>query len=119
MRASTIVLIIVSPINIGLNIALVHHTSLGLLGSPIAISITYWLSFFLLILFTCLSPTHKRNKTWGGFQFKEVIDTGSIGRFLKLALPGILMVGTEWWAVLVTPSLDLDLMSSIGLLSRS
>ena len=96
MRASTTVLIIAFPINLGLSIALIHHTPLELLGSPLALSITYWLSFFLLCIYTTLSPAHRRNGTWGGLQLKAVLDPGSCLAFLKLALPGILMVGTEW-----------------------
>ncbi|KAI0311917.1 MOP flippase [Amylostereum chailletii] len=98
MDASTLVLIVVSPINVGLNIAFVHHTSLGLMGAPIALSITFWLSFVLLALYTVLSPTHKRNQTWGGIQPRLVFNMRSCLSFLKLALPGILMVGTEWAA---------------------
>lgn len=96
MAASTIILIIVSPINIFLNVFVVHYTSLGLLGSPLAVSITYWLSFIFLIVLACLSPTHKRNGTWGGIQIMAVLNPSSCYEFLKLAIPGILMVGTEW-----------------------
>ncbi|KAG1857342.1 MOP flippase [Suillus subalutaceus] len=84
MKAATWVLIMISPINIALNIFLVHYTSLGMLGCPVALSITYWL--------------HKQNATWGGFQPKAVFNIESCIGFLKLALPGILMVGTEWAA---------------------
>jgi multidrug resistance protein, MATE family len=97
MGLSTVVLLIMTPINIILNIVLIHYTQLGLLGSPAALSITYWMSFFLLALLTALSPTHKRNATWGGMQLRAVVDPGCCFMFLKLALPGILMVGTEWW----------------------
>jgi MATE family multidrug resistance protein len=96
MGASTLVLLVMSPVNILLNIVLVHYTPLGLLGSPAALSITYWMSFFLLALVTCISPVHKRNGTWGGVQMKAVLDLKSCHSFLKLAIPGILMVGTEW-----------------------
>jgi len=92
------VLIIVFPINVAVSIALIHHTPLGLLGSPLALSVTYWLSFGLLALYTTLSPTHRRNGTWGGIKIKAVLDLKSCVIFLKLALPGILMVGTEWAA---------------------
>ncbi|THU97692.1 MATE efflux family protein [Dendrothele bispora CBS 962.96] len=98
MGASTIVLIIISPINLGLNIALVHYTSLGLLGSPVALSIVYWLAFLFLTIFTYFSPTHRRNGTWGGFRILDVFHLKSCMTFLRLALPGILMVGTEWAA---------------------
>ncbi|KAG1812869.1 MATE efflux family protein [Suillus subaureus] len=98
MKIATWVLIIVSPINIALNIFLVHYTSLGMLGCPVALSITYWCAFFLLIAMTSMSSMHKQNATWGGFQPKAVFNIESCIGFLKLALPGILMVGTEWAA---------------------
>ncbi|KAF8448854.1 mate-domain-containing protein [Boletus edulis BED1] len=98
VRAATLVLIVVWPINLALNVALVHYTPLGMLGCPVALSITYWLAFFLLIIVTWLSPTHKANGTWGGLQPRAVLNTKSCRRFLGLALPGIFMVGTEWAA---------------------
>ncbi|KAJ7460689.1 MOP flippase [Mycena latifolia] len=98
MGASTAVLAVVFPINIGLNIFLIHHTSLGILGSPFALSLTYWLCFGLLGLFTWCSSAHKQNATWGGFQPAAVFHPRNCYLFLKLAIPGILMVGTEWAA---------------------
>ena len=97
MRASTLVLIVVWPINLALNVALVHYTPLGMLGCPIALTITYWLAFVLLVIVTCLSPTHKANGTWGGFQPGAVLNAKSCRGFLGLAFPGIFMVGTEWY----------------------
>lgn len=96
MRAATAVLIMVAPINLVANIVFVYHTPLGFLGSPVAISLTYWIAFFLLALLTYCSPTHKRNKTWGGLQLGIALDIRSSLLFLRLAIPGILMVGTEW-----------------------
>ncbi|KDR80908.1 hypothetical protein GALMADRAFT_91594 [Galerina marginata CBS 339.88] len=98
MGASTTILILLFPINVILNIFFIHYTPLGLLGSPFAVSITYWLCFIFLGVLTTLSSVHKRNGTWGGLQFFAVLDPGSCYDFLKLALPGILMVGTEWAA---------------------
>ncbi|CAL1712119.1 unnamed protein product [Somion occarium] len=98
MRAATMVLLAVSPLNLVLNVFLVHHTRLGLLGSPVAISVTYWVAFLLLCVFTALSPTHRHNKTWGGFRPSIVFNPKSCLMFLQLAIPGILMVGTEWAA---------------------
>ncbi|KAJ7777307.1 MOP flippase [Mycena metata] len=98
MGASTSVLVVVFPINLGMNILLIHHTPLGILGSPLALSFTYWLCFGLLGLWTWTSPTHKQNATWGGFQPSAVFHPRSCYLFLKLAIPGILMVGTEWAA---------------------
>ncbi|CDO70829.1 hypothetical protein BN946_scf184801.g21 [Trametes cinnabarina] len=88
----------VSPVNVVLNVLLVHHTPLGFLGSPVAISITYWLCFILLIGFTWISPMHRKNGTWAGLQLAAVFDISSCLSFFKLAIPGILMVGTEWAA---------------------
>lgn len=98
MRLSTLVLIILSPVNLALNIFLVHHTKLGLLGSPLALSIIYWLAFILLVIFTAISPHHKKNHTWGGLRIREALEPRGVREFLGLALPGILMVGTEWYA---------------------
>ena len=96
MRASTIVLLIVAPVNLALNVFFVHYTPLAMLGAPVAISITYWLCFLLLILAAYLSPTHTKNKVWAGFQPRAVLDFRSCLTFLGLAIPGIFMVGTEW-----------------------
>ncbi|KAL4062494.1 MOP flippase [Scleroderma citrinum] len=97
-RASTVVLIIISPINLALNIFFVHYTPLRMLGCPVALSITYWLCFISLVLVTLLSPAHKANATWGGLQLRAVVNLKNCVGFLKLALPGILMIGTEWAA---------------------
>ncbi|KAH8112458.1 MOP flippase [Phellopilus nigrolimitatus] len=98
MRLSTLALLLVSPLNVVLNVVLVHHTPLRLLGSPLALSITYWIAFLLLVIITVVSPQHRNNKTWGGLKLREALDPNGVLRFLKLAVPGILMVGTEWAA---------------------
>ncbi|KAJ6624884.1 MOP flippase, partial [Mycena sp. CBHHK59/15] len=85
-------------LNIFLNIFLIHYTSLGIWGSPLALSITYWFSFLLLGVLTWYSSAHARNAAWGGFQPAAVFHARSCYLFLKLAIPGILMVGTEWAA---------------------
>ncbi|KAG6902011.1 hypothetical protein C0995_005659 [Termitomyces sp. Mi166 len=98
MSASTTVLLIVSPINVALNVWFIHGTSLGLLGSPIALSLTYWMCFALLSLMTMMSYKHARNGAWGGFRPDALLDIRSCWSFLRLAIPGVLMVGTEWAA---------------------
>ena len=96
MRLSTYALLIASPVNIVLNVVLIHYTPLGILGSPVAISITYWFAFLVLIGLTWASKQHRENATWAGLRIREAIDPDGVWMFLKLALPGILMVGTEW-----------------------
>ena len=53
MKASTYILACVVPINLFLNYYLVWHpqTTLGFKGAPIAVSITYWIMLFLIILY--------------------------------------------------------------------
>lgn len=98
MDASTYVLIVISPINVALNIYFVHYTCFGIIGSPIALSLTFSLAFLFLIMYTACSSTHTRNQTWGGIQLRAaLLDARACVDFLKLALPGILMVGTEWY----------------------
>lgn len=96
MQAPTIVLAIVSPINVGLNILCIYTARIGLLGSAVALSCTYWIAFAMLAIFTLFSPAHAHNKTWGGIHLHLVFEWRSCLTFLKLAIPGILMVGTEW-----------------------
>ncbi|KZT40355.1 MATE efflux family protein [Sistotremastrum suecicum HHB10207 ss-3] len=99
LQLSTIILVFTSPINIGLNYVLVHYTALGFLGSPLAISITYWISFFALAFCSAFSPQHKANGTWGGLlPIGTLLAWRPCWEFVKLAIPGIIMVGTEWWA---------------------
>ncbi|KAK1218122.1 ethionine resistance protein [Marasmius sp. AFHP31] len=98
MELSTTALLIMSPLNVVFNLVLIHHSPLGLLGSPLALSMTYWVAFALLVVLTIRSPVHRSNETWGGIQLSRVLHARSCLTFLKLALPGILMVGTEWAA---------------------
>ncbi|KAH9919007.1 mate-domain-containing protein, partial [Fomitopsis serialis] len=117
--------------DLALNVYCIHYTPLGLLGSPVAISITYWLCFSLLCLYTYLSPTHRRNQTWIGIRLATVFDIKSCAFFLKLAIPGIFMVGTEWqvdrciairresWAAFEIVALAAGRLSSLSLAAQS
>lgn len=112
MDASTYVLILITPINVVLNVYFVHYTEFGIYGSPIALSFTFSFAFFFLIIYTAYSPAHKQNGTWGGFQLRAVLDPRSCIALLKLALPGILMVGTEW-CVTSSPNLSFTPVTSV------
>ncbi|USW47739.1 Putative multi antimicrobial extrusion protein [Septoria linicola] len=92
MRPGTYVLLITSPINAGLNYLFVYKFELGLLGAPVATGISYWLSFILLVLYTRFVAGHE---CWGGFDRKCM---KNIGSFARLAILGVVHVGTEWWA---------------------
>ncbi|KAF3914095.1 hypothetical protein AA313_de0205042 [Arthrobotrys entomopaga] len=92
MKAGTYVLLITSPINVLLNYLFIYTFGFGVNGAPMATSITYWLSFVLLGIYSKYIAGHE---CWGGWStacFKNMFT------FLRLALLGTIMVGTEWWA---------------------
>lgn len=76
--------------HIAFNYALVYHTSLGYIGSPLAVSVSFCISALMLIGYVLLSRRFK--ETWRGFSkesFKHVVAG------LKLGLPSAAMV----WSV--------------------
>lgn len=87
MRAGTYVLMITSPINAGLNYLFIHTLDFGLLGAPIATGISYWLSFLLLVLYTCFIAGYE---CWGGFDRKSL---HNIWTFARIAVLGLIHVG--------------------------
>ena len=92
MRAGTYCLLITSPINAGLNFLFVYTFKLGLIGAPIATGISYWLSFILLLLYTRFVAGWE---CWGGWDRRCF---QNIGSFARIAILGVVHVGTEWWA---------------------
>lgn len=92
MRAGTYVLLITSPVNAGLNFLFIYTFNMGLLGAPLATGISYWLSFLLLLLYTCFVSGWE---CWGGWSKKSM---ENIGTFARIAALGFVHVGTEWWA---------------------
>jgi MATE family multidrug resistance protein len=64
----------------------------GLTGAPLATGISYWLSFFLLVLY---SRFVAGSEAWGGWSRASF---QNMGTFARLAALGIVHVGTEWWA---------------------
>ena len=85
-------LFITSPINAGLNFLLVHTFKMGLLGAPVATGIAYWLSFLLLLAYARFVRGWDH---WGGWSRRCLQHTGT---FSRLAILGVIHVGTEWWA---------------------
>lgn len=94
MHSSTVVLVVTSPVNFALNWFLVGK--IGVLGAPLATSIAYYLSAILLI---CYMWRINGYQAWGGFDSLAIIfEWNAVKEFLMLALPGILMIATEWVA---------------------
>ncbi|KAI7863482.1 mate-domain-containing protein [Spinellus fusiger] len=93
MRASTYVLFIASPLNLLMNYTFVYVEpfKLGFIGAPLATSITYWIMLLLLLAYI----KYRGCEAWGGWTRECLTDWWP---FLRLAIPGVLMVCTEWWA---------------------
>lgn len=92
MRPGTYVLLITVPINAGLNYLFVYTFKMGLLGAPLATGLSYWLSFGLLL---CYARFVAGWGAWGGWS-RKCLD--HVGTFARLAILGVVHIGTEWWA---------------------
>ncbi|KAF5460986.1 hypothetical protein F2P56_020816 [Juglans regia] len=80
-------------INAGLAYTLVHWTSLGFKGAPLAASISLWISVLMLAIY--VNRAKKFEHTRAGFSlesFRYILTN------LKLALPSAAMVCLEYWA---------------------
>ncbi|KAL2865159.1 MATE family efflux transporter [Aspergillus lucknowensis] len=92
MRPGTYVLLITSPLNAILNYLFCYTLDMGLLGAPLALGIAYWTSFALLVLYARFIAG---SDCWGGWS-REAFQ--NLGTFARLAILGVIHVGTEWWA---------------------
>lgn len=80
-------------IHFGIAYSLVHWTSLGFGGAPLACSISLWISTLSLAIYILCSK--KTERTWEGFSFESfsVLLTN-----LKVAMPSAAMVCLEFWS---------------------
>jgi MATE family multidrug resistance protein len=92
MRPGTYVLLITSPLSAGLNYLFVYTFKIGLLGAPLATGIAYWISFLLLLAYARFINGWE---CWGGWNRKSL---QNMRTFARLAILGVIHVGTEWWA---------------------
>ncbi|KAL3470693.1 mate-domain-containing protein [Aspergillus californicus] len=92
MRPGTYVLLITSPINALLTYTFSYTLKMDLLGAPLALGISYWLSFTLLVLYARFIAG---SDCWGGW---SPLAFQNLRTFSRLAILGIIHVGTEWWA---------------------
>ncbi|CAK7236669.1 ethionine resistance protein [Sporothrix bragantina] len=95
--AGTYVLLITAPLNAVLQYLLVYRAGLGLDGAPLATGIAYWLSFALLALYAASAP-HRGRAGWSGWALSRAVGGGGLASFTRLAVLGIVHVGSEWWA---------------------
>lgn len=84
---------ITSPLNALLNWVFIYKLNMGIYGAPLATGIAYWTSFLLLVLYAIFI---RGKECWGGLQLGRA--TKNLGPFAKLAIMGVIHVGTEWWA---------------------
>lgn len=91
--AGTYALLISSPLNAVLNYVFIYKLNLGLDGAPLATGISYWVSFGILVAYAAFV---RGRECWGGFSPSRA--TQHMQPFAKLALLGVVHVGTEWWA---------------------
>lgn len=113
MRPGTYVLLITSPISAGLNYLFCYTLKMGLYGAPWATGIAYWLSFILLVLY---SRFIAGSECWGGWSKKCL---HNMGTFARLAILGVVHVGTEWWAFEIVALAAGRLPTRIPLASQS
>ncbi|KAI1000560.1 putative transporter [Podosphaera aphanis] len=92
MNPGTFVLLITSPLSAGLNYLFVYIFNFGLIGAPIATGISYWVSFILLVMYARFFTGFE---CWGGWSRACLVN---ITIFARLAVLGVVHVGTEWWA---------------------
>lgn len=95
-EAGTGVLFVSAPINIFLSYFLVWNEKFGIgyIGAPIATVINFWIMSVLLVLYTIFVDG---SRCWYGFcSFKDLFSNW--GQLLKLALPGIVMLESEYLA---------------------
>ncbi|KAL6233362.1 hypothetical protein BDW75DRAFT_232026 [Aspergillus navahoensis] len=92
MRPGTYVLLLTSPLNAALTYTFCYRLDLDLLGAPLALGISYWLSFTLLVLYATFI---RGSECWGGWSREAFTN---LGTFSRLAILGVIHIGTEWWA---------------------
>lgn len=94
MKAQTYILASVIPVYLVLNYLFILNpsTSFGFLGAPLASVITYWLMLILGVLYIAFIDG---KKCWGGWSRQALFGWGV---YLRLGIPGIFQVCSEWWA---------------------
>ncbi|CAG8444360.1 9245_t:CDS:2 [Ambispora gerdemannii] len=114
MQASTYVLIICAPINLVLNYTLVLYKpiALGFIGAPLAITIVNWLMLISIVLYIRFFDGYQ---VWGGWTCDALRDWRT---FIQLAIPGILMVCSQYWSYELI-ALAAGYLGSITLASHS
>lgn len=93
-HASTIVLVACAPLNVILTYTLVwnKHIGMGFLGAPYAVALTNTLMALLLFSYVALVDG---KQCWNGFTWRAFHNWGNL---VRLAIPGLVMVESEFLA---------------------
>ncbi|XP_051491934.1 multidrug and toxin extrusion protein 2-like [Apus apus] len=79
-------------LNAAMNAFFLYVLKLGMVGSAWANTVSQYTQAILLFLYVWWKKIHV--ETWGGWSRDCLLDWGS---FIKLAIPGMLMMCIEWW----------------------
>nr|CCA24352.1 Multidrug/Oligosaccharidyllipid/Polysaccharide (MOP) Flippase Superfamily putative [Albugo laibachii Nc14] len=94
VRPLVIIAIIGNIVNIGLGYILTYHTSLGFYGAAVSRVLGY------ITMPICMTPlflwNEKYRQWWSGWDLRQAIKRAPL--FLRLGVPGFLMMAMEWWA---------------------
>jgi MATE family multidrug resistance protein len=93
---STILIAVVLPFHVLLCYVLTHLTPLGIIGTAISITITFWTFGLALLLWIWRS---RASQCWGGLSRRALEGWAP---FIRMWLPALFMFATEWWAFEVT-----------------
>ncbi|XP_020528487.1 protein DETOXIFICATION 19-like isoform X1 [Amborella trichopoda] len=85
--------IIPLAIEVAMTYFMVYKTSVGFKGAAVATSVSFWLSFLLLVLYVSITETFQ--DTWQGISMESL---HYVFPFLKLAISSAVMVCLECWA---------------------
>ncbi|KAI8582725.1 hypothetical protein K450DRAFT_226613 [Umbelopsis ramanniana AG] len=94
--AGTYMLLVGAPLNLILNYLFVWspYFSMGYIGGPLSTCISSWVIVVLTVLYIRFVDG---NAAWGGWS-KAALHVRDWMPFIKLAVPGILLICTETWA---------------------
>eukprot|EP01102_Stenamoeba_stenopodia_P009599 TRINITY_DN2844_c0_g2_i1.p1 TRINITY_DN2844_c0_g2~~TRINITY_DN2844_c0_g2_i1.p1 ORF type:complete len:423 (-),score=58.33 TRINITY_DN2844_c0_g2_i1:23-1291(-) len=85
------------PVCVGFEFLNIFVFDLGFKGCPLAMSLTYMVSSLMIVGYIVFSGVYK--ETWSGWS-REALN--GWGEYLKLAVPGALMLCAEWWGFEIT-----------------
>ncbi|KAL5492016.1 hypothetical protein EMCRGX_G017402 [Ephydatia muelleri] len=80
-------------LNIAIHAGLILGSKMGFHGAIAAMTISQGVSPIFVLIYMWSCGLHR--KTWGGWSWECMMDWWP---FIKLAIPGLLMVGFEWWS---------------------